>query len=136
MNIEQKIKRHILINAVDVDIDLSTADLIDETWEIAENYEGAFSQTEIIDKEEDFRCGGQPTNLTCDARSRHYESEQVAIKLSDGTYVSWVYWSGGGKHGEPDGIDWMDSAFEVDREESEQLVTIYKFSRKSPSKDE
>lgn len=137
MNIEQKIKRHILINALTEeqmdnadDLDLSTASGVDAAWELAEEYEGSFSEIEIIDEEADFRCGGQDTNLPCKEYSRHYECEQVAKKLNDGTYVSWTYWSGGGKHGEPESVDWMEDAFEVDCEEKQEMVTTYNFSVK------
>ena len=136
MNVEQKIKRHILINALtecmesDPGLDLETADGIDCAWMQAGDYEGIFSDIEIIDEEEEFRCSGQSTNLTCNGYSRHYESDQVAIKLDDGTYVSWIYWTGGGKHGEPSAIDWMSEAFEVDCLEELKMVTVYTFSVK------
>ena len=137
MNTEQRIKRHILINALTEEqmdnadgLDLSTANGVDAAWELAEIYDGVFSDIEIIDEESEFRCGGQETNLTCKGSSRHYEAEQVAKKLSDGTYVSWTYWSGGGKHGEPDVMGWMDEAFDVDCEEKEEMVTTYKFTEK------
>ena len=129
--------QHILMNMLteeqmdnDDDLDLSTKDGICEAWERAEEYEGIFSDTEIIDEEAEFRCSGQSTGLTCRQGSRHYECEQVARKLDDGTYVSWTYWSGGGKHGEPEAIDWMDGAFEVNCIEERKMVTVYTFSEK------
>jgi hypothetical protein len=33
--------------------------------------------------------------------SRHYEAKSVAKQMSDGTWVGWTFWYGGGKHGEP-----------------------------------
>jgi len=137
MNTEQKIKQHILINALTEeqmdnadDLDLGTAKGVDAAWEMAGEYEGIFSEIEIIDEEAEFRCGGQSTNFVCAEYSRHYECEQVAKKLNDGTYVSWTYWSGGGKHGEPDAVEWMDDAFEADCEEKQEMVTTYKFTKK------
>jgi hypothetical protein len=138
MNAEQSIKRHILMSMLteeqmdeDDNLDLSTADGVDAAYEQAAEYAGAFADTEIIDEVYEFRCSGQETNLPCEVSSRCYESEQVAAKLSDGSYVSWVYWTGGGKHGEPDAIDWMEDAFFVDCEEKQKMVTTYNFSKKT-----
>jgi len=140
MNAEQSIKRHILMSMLteeqmdeDDNLDLSTADGVDAAYEQAEEYTGSFEDTEIIDEVSDFRCSGQETNLTCKEYSRHYESERVAAKLNDGTYVSWVYWTGGGKHGEPEAMGWMEDAFFVDCEEKQQMVTTYNFSIKTDS---
>ena len=137
MNAEQSIKRHILMTMLteeqmdsDDSLDLSTPSGVDAAYEQAEEYVGSFADTEIIDAVSEFRCGGQETNLTCKEYSRHYESEQVAAKLNDGSYVSWVYWTGGGKYGEPEAMDWMGDAFFVDCEEKQQMVTTYNFSIK------
>jgi hypothetical protein len=137
MNAEQSIKRHILMSMLteeqmdnDDDLDLSTGDGVDAAYERAENYTGLFADTEIIDEVNEFRCDGQETNLTCEEYSRNYESEQVAAKLNDGSYVSWVYWTGGGKHGEPEEMAWMENAFFVDCEEKQEMVTTYNFSVK------
>lgn len=133
MNIEQRIKRQIIINLVllegDEGIDLSTAAGIDSAYDDAQGYKGIFSAAEIIDEVEDFRCNGQTTDLPCEG-SRHYESEQVALQLDDGTYISWTYWSGGGKHGEPESMDWMGKAYEVNCTEKEVPMTIYTFTVK------
>jgi hypothetical protein len=137
MEVEYKIMKQILIDMLteeqmdsDDDLDLSTVEGIQEAWEQAEEYNGVFSDTEIIDEVSEFRDSGQSTNLTCKGYSRHYESEQVARKLDDGTYVSWIYWSGGGKHGEPEAVDWMDGAFEVNCVEEQKMVTVYNYSHK------
>jgi hypothetical protein len=133
---EQRIKRHILLAVLTEEqlgtpdyLDFSTAEGIDAAYKLAKDYNGVFSEIEIIDEEEYFREGGRATSLSCKGYSRHYESEQVARKLSDGTYVSWVYWSGGGKHGEPSAMDWMDEAFEVNCEEKQEMVTTYTFTK-------
>jgi hypothetical protein len=137
MNAEQSIKRHILMSMLtekqmdeDDNLDLSTADGVNAAYEQAENYTGSFSDTEIIDELNEFRCSGQETNLACSEYSRCYEVERVAAKLNDGSYVSWLYWTGGGKHGEPDAIDWIEDAIFVKCEEKQEIVTTYKFSLK------
>lgn len=133
METEYKIKRHILLTMLDADVGehiaalggcLETEDEIDMAWESAEEYETPFHDSEIIDDIQELRCSGDPTDLRCKRYSNHYESEQVANKLKCGTYVSWTYWSGGGKHGEPEEIDWMSDAYEVSCEEEEKVVTV------------
>ena len=52
--------------------------------------------------------------------SRHYECKAVAKKIGD-RWVCWLYWFGGGKHGEPDAIDWIEDARYV--EEAEPIMT-------------
>ena len=51
--------------------------------------------------------------------SRHYEVKPVVKKLG-GKYVCWLYWYGGGKHGEPESIDWVDDTIFV--EEGEPVI--------------
>lgn len=61
--------------------------------------------------------------------SRHYESYAVASKLPDNTWVGWTYWYGGGKHGEPEAIDWIQYAYDVSCVEEEKLVVIQTFTK-------
>jgi len=131
MNTEMKIKRHILMSMLtekQIDecdwIDLSTEEGVSQAWDVAEGYDDIFADTEIIDDEEEFRCSGESTDLTCSRYNRHYESEQVAMKLACGTFVSWTYWSGGVKHGEPDAVDWIEDAYEVDCKEERKLIVV------------
>jgi len=77
----------------------------------------------------ELREGDFETGLPCEY-SRHYESYSVATKAPDGTYVGWTYWYGGGKHGEPEAIDWMNEAYDVDCLEEEKLVLVRTFSVK------
>jgi hypothetical protein len=135
MTPEQMIKRHILINALTEeqmdnadDLDLSTADGIDEAYELAGEHEGIFSEIEIIDEESEFRCGGIETGLECEY-SRHYESDAVAKDIGDGVWVGWTYWYGGGKHGEPEAMEWMCDAYIVDLKERSEMTIIREFSK-------
>lgn len=48
--------------------------------------------------------------------SRCYEGTEVAAMMPDGSWVGWTYWHGGGKHGDPDAIDWIADAYELQRE--------------------
>lgn len=71
----------------------------------------------------EFRCSGEETNMTCEY-SRHYESVQVARDLGHAA-VSWTYWYGGGKHGEPESIDWLDDAYFVKCEKVVKTVNVF-----------
>lgn len=128
MTPEQKIKHKILSELVaepsdEIDIDISTitAENVDELYD--EFYD------DINDIEFEFRQGDVVTDIPCEY-SRHYESKSVAAKMVDGSWVGWTYWYGGGKHGDPDSIPWMDEAYELDVKEEERLVVIQTFTKK------
>lgn len=80
------------------------------------------------DAEEEIRGSGINTNIPCQ-RSRNYESKSVAAKMPDGSWVGWTYWYGGGKHGEPEAIDWINEAYDVDCSETRQMVTVRAFKK-------
>ncbi|MEP6001741.1 MAG: hypothetical protein ABJ276_17130, partial [Parasphingorhabdus sp.] len=81
----------------------------------------------LYDATEEFRCSGIETDIPCED-SRHYESKSVAQKCSDGSWVGWTCWFGGGKHGEPDSIDWIEYAYDVNVTEEQKMVTVRTFS--------
>lgn len=128
MTPEQKLKHLILLkNSEWTDVPISgevTADNIDELYDEA-NGEG----WELQDASSEVRCLGQKTGLPDRFMSRHYECEEVAIKAPDGTWVGWTYWHGGGKHGEPEAIDWMDDAYDVACTEEEKMVIVRTFTK-------
>lgn len=124
----QMIKRDILVRAIAENDDLQwdgeiTADNIDEAYDkvLIEN-------DAHFDYESEFRSGDVETGLETEW-SRHYESKAVAKKLSDGTWVGWTYWHGGGKHGEPGAIEWMEDAYFVDVKEEEKMVLVREFTK-------
>ena len=125
MTPEQRIKRQILINAdlhskdgVRIEI---TADNVDELFNEADGDDYG-----LQDDKSEFRYSGEPTGIKA-PYSRHYECDSVGRKLDDGFWIGWDYWHGGGKHGEPDGIEWMDSAYELDVTEQEKMVVVRTF---------
>ena len=79
----------------------------------------------IQDATDEFRCSGEPSGIKSTQFSRHYECEEVAKVLSDGTAIGWTYWYGGGKHGEPQSIDWIDDAYFVDVKQETRIVNIF-----------
>jgi hypothetical protein len=82
---------------------------------------------DIQDITYEFREGDVETNIAPEY-SRHYESKSVAAKI-DGKWIGWTYWYGGGKHGEPDAIDWMEDAYFLDCKEEEKVVTVRTFTK-------
>lgn len=120
MNPEQKIK-HLVLNKLAVwasqPLPTVTAENVDELYD---------DQEEVQDASEEVRSGEVETGL--DAQySRHYESKSVAAQAPDGTWVGWTYWYGGGKHSEPEAIDWMDEAYNLDCTEEEKMVVVRTF---------
>jgi hypothetical protein len=127
MTPEQKIKWAILEQAVAcgsiVVPEPITADNIDNFYE-----ELLVMPSRHWDYVSEFRESGTPTGLQCEF-SRHYESDAVAAQMPDGTWVGWTYWYGGGKHGEPEAIDWMGQAYFVDCHEEEKMMVVQTFTK-------
>lgn len=115
------IKRQIILNAILNNdhpwVDLSTGDAIDEAWDDFDNN---------YDYVDEFRTSGIETGGFAPS-SRHFECDAVARKLADGNWVEWNYWHGGGKHGEPEGIDWFDDARYIKCVEEERVTTVLSF---------
>lgn len=106
-----------------IDMNMS-GDQVDSHWE------HAVENGRHYDASNDIRGGKVETGLPT-PYSRHYESEAVAMKIND-QWVGWTYWYGGGKHAEPEAIDWMDEAYFLDCEEKQELVTVRKFTVNLP----
>ncbi len=119
----QKLRHAVLLQLASWDPDLIfgeiTAENVDDLYNDQEETEGAKSEIR----------GGQFETGLPSQRSRHYESKEVAAKMPDGSWVGWTYWYGGGKHGEPESIDWMEEAYDVQYEEEEKMVTVYTFTK-------
>lgn len=98
-----------------------TAENIDEEWD-------AVNSDVLQEAKYEAREGSVETKIPCDY-SRHYESKSVAAQAPDGSWVGWTYWYGGGKHGEPEAIDWMADAYDLACVEEEKLVTVRTFSK-------
>lgn len=126
MTPEQKVKWAILEQAVEEGC-ITLDGPVDE-----ESVDTFFSdhndQYELQDFMFEFREGQVETKIPCQG-SRHYESKSVAAKMPDGSWVGWTYWYGGGKHGEPESIDWMDEAYNLDCVEEQKLVTVQTFTK-------
>ena len=101
-----------------------TPENIDDLWDDYENQDSIYDATNEIRQSWD-----EETDIPCEW-SRHYESKSVAAKTPDGSWVGWTYWYGGGKHGEPEAIDWMESAYNIDCVEEERVVTVRTFTKR------
>lgn len=132
MTPEQKIKHLILIKDRELlasygderePLPEITAENIDDIFEAAEEdeplYDGRSETREGYDCETDIPCQS----------SRHYESKSVAAQYVDGSWVGWTYWYGGGKHGEPEAVDWIEYAYNLDCVEEEKVVTVRTFAK-------
>lgn len=95
---------------------------------IDDMYDALVEEEANWDGENDIRLGEFETDIPCEG-SRHYESKSVAAKMPDGTWVGWTYWYGGGKHAEPEMIDWMNRAYFVDCKEEEKTVVVRAFNK-------
>lgn len=125
---EQKLKFLILARAAELsdqqgpDFATQTGDDIDASFEVLRDSE------EHWDAESEVRGGEVETGVKCDW-SRHYESKSVAAKLPDGSWVGWTYWYGGGKHGEPEAVEWISEAYDLNCTEEERVVTVRTFEK-------
>lgn len=95
---------------------------------IEELYDRLVENDEHWDAKGEIRPGKVETGLDCEW-SRHYESKAVAMQFPDGSWVGWTYWYGGGKHGEPEAVDWMEYAYDLRCDEEEKVVTVRTFTK-------
>lgn len=126
MNAQQKIK-HMILNRLAMFMDTPaptvTAENVDALYnEAYENDDGNFQ-----DARNEVRCSGITTDLAA-PYSSHYEANAVAERAPDGSWVGWTYWYGGGKHGEPEAMDWIEYAYDLDCHEEQKLVTVRTFA--------
>jgi hypothetical protein len=87
-------------------------------------YAAAWEREEIYDAVSEVRCSGEETLLGAGG-SRHYEADAIAAQLPDGTWVGWTHWYGGGKHGEPSAVPWMEYAYDVTMREETRVVRVF-----------
>lgn len=123
MTAAQKLKQYILWQA----------DIIVTEFDVDEIYEKYSDDDEeepfcLHDIEEEVRSGQVETDIRSES-SRHYESKSVASQMLDGSWVGWTYWYGGGKHGEPEAIEWISKAYDLDCVEQERLVIVRTFKK-------
>lgn len=122
----QKLKHAILLKGCEFDEGLKLPEITAENIDAIYKKESA--DYALQDAEQDVRQSGEKTGIPAPF-SRHYEGDSVAAKMPDGTWVGWVYWHGGGKHGEPEAIDWMGDAYDLNVTEQQKTVTVRAFTK-------
>jgi len=128
MTPDQQLRHAIILKAVGFGMEAPSAEITaDNVLEIYRELEGSGY---IEDAEGELREGQVETKIPCEW-SRHYESKSVASKMPDGTWVGWTYWFGGGNHGDPESIEWIEDAYDIDCVEEERLVTIQTFTKRA-----
>lgn len=132
MKAQNKVKFLILLNSKQNseslnEVNLEYSQLTDE--DIENMYNILQESSDYWEAKEAIREGEVYTEIETEY-SRHYESRSVASQLPDGSWVGWTYWYGGGKHGEPQAIDWIEDAYDLDCVEEEKMVTIRTFAKK------
>ena len=123
---EWAIRAQILCDVLDLpqeQLSVMNQDSIEELWDTTEENR----DFDLWDTKYEFRSSGCDTNLNAPL-SRHYEADQVAASTPFG-WVSWTYWYGGGKHGNPEEIDWIEHAFYVSVEEEEVTIIQRTFTK-------
>ncbi len=94
-----------------------------------------YDEYDFGDLIDEFRCSGHEAHdLPC-PDSNHYEIYMKGRQLSNGKWVSWPFYYGGGKWGDPESIDWMGQAVYVSCVEEERIVIHRTFSKLEKSDD-
>jgi len=93
----------------------------------AENVDALYdAEDDIYDAREEIRGGGIDTGLPSRHPSRHYEDKEVAAQCPDGSWVGWTYYYGGGKHGQPSEMAWLEYAYDVAMTEEMRVVQVFR----------
>jgi hypothetical protein len=92
-------------------------------------YQELIDRNEHWDAKNEVRYGEVETDQACDG-GRNYEAKSVAFKTHDDKYVGWTHYYGGGKHSNPEAIEWIDKAYFLDCKEEEKVVIIQTFTKK------
>lgn len=129
----QKIKKHLLLCLAKSDAlqlpELATGDQVDLVYA---QY-GVSHGDELHDISSGVRVGQVQTSLQpyiCNTRLlRDYDADMVAAQMDDGSWVGWTYWHGGGRHGEPSAIPWMEDAIDLSCVETEKVIIERQFTK-------
>lgn len=125
MTPEQKVKALILIRYRQWGNTVPglTKDTINVTWQKLQEMDN------VRDAMNDVRSSGDNTGLPERQWSRNYESDEVGAKMPDGSWVGWTHWHGGGKHGEPEAIDWISDAYHIECKAEQKMVIVRTFAK-------
>jgi hypothetical protein len=128
MTPEQKLRAVILLKAFELAHDAPperlAADNLQAEWDEFDERD----PDNLQDARSEIRGGTAETGLPT-PYSRHYESKSVAAQMPDGSWVGWTYWYGGGKHGEPGAVEWIEDAYALTMTEEVKTVTVQTFAK-------
>ncbi|MCP5015145.1 MAG: hypothetical protein GY938_07650 [Ketobacter sp.] len=100
------------------DLPKATIESIENLYEeygLHESPDGRYSVKDCVDElVAETRGEGEETGLSAE-EDRHYESVAVG-GCFDGVWVGWTYFYGGGKHGEPESMGWLEDAYYIQME--------------------
>lgn len=138
MDAKTILKREILLKFVNDDLEIDETaitaqelqeslvtddgDKINEIWELVEEYEEDGLREVIAN----FRGSGETTGLPERFVNMHYESEEVARQITGSDmWIGWTYWYGGGKHGYPEDMEWIDDAYLLHMTVEQRPVKVF-----------
>ena len=133
----QKLRNYVLIRATDFDDDLKALVLAWSKNPSSESLDVLYEHAEeqfpdsLQDARSECRGGDEVTDVPVKADFRilrHYDATSVAAQMPDGSWIGWINFHGGGKHGEPEAIEWMQDAYHLDVKEEEKIVVVRTFS--------
>lgn len=128
MTPEQKLKHAILLLAAKWK-DITLPDGVEISEEnVDELYEEHDENGMLQDARNEMRASGEETGLSAPG-SRNYETEAVAKKMPDGSWVGWTHYYGGGKYSDPDSIPWMEDAYDLSCTEKQVTITKREFTK-------
>jgi len=130
---ENKSARALLLHVIDVETEYNSA--FAEDLKNVDEMDNCELRDYICDHEimgylNDIRCSGEETNLSPTQYSRNYEVDFVAYRIPGpkDIWVGWDYFYGGGKHSDPDAIEWLDTIKELSVTEKEVMIIEKTFS--------
>ena len=128
MNAVQKLKHLILIRHSAMNSDFALPELT------AEHIDALYDEQHdnLQDARNEVRGGKVNTGLHAPS-SRNYEPYEVAAKAPDGSYIGWTYWTGGGKHSNPEEIDFVEYAYDLTVTEETKTVVVQTFTKVEPA---
>lgn len=89
-----------------------------DDWREVEKF---YKEKDCWEAQSEIRHSGVDTDILC-GFSRHYDVESRAVEALDGTWIGYNFYSGGGKFGEPEAIEWIKDAYEVKVVKEEMVV--------------
>jgi hypothetical protein len=127
MTPEQKLRHLILLKDISYGSAQPLPEIIDSS-NIDQIFFNRNEDDDLGDAMSEVRESGIETNLAT-PYSRYYEAMAHATQYLDGSWIGWTYWYGGGKHGQPDSMPWIEDAYNLDCTEEEKLVVVRTFTR-------